>query len=129
VDKLLQHKHLIVRALVQEPPKLPELIIQWKRDLIRAIGMKVMLGPYAAYSWLPGNRGLTAVTVIETSHIALHVWDEQDPALFQLDVYTCSDLDIKAVFDALEQFKPVKVTSRFLDRELDIDDLSVDFNL
>jgi S-adenosylmethionine/arginine decarboxylase-like enzyme len=23
-----------------------------------------------------GNRGITAISVIETSHIAMHVWDE-----------------------------------------------------
>ena len=25
---------------------------------------------------MPGNRGITAVAIIETSHIAMHIWDE-----------------------------------------------------
>lgn len=121
----LIHHHLIVRALVEEPPKLPVEIVEWKRKLIEDIGMKVMLGPFAAYCWNDGNRGLTAVTAIETSHIALHCWDEQSPALFQLDIYTCSDLDVAKVFAAIQQFKPTAITSRFLDREADISDLDI----
>ena len=33
-----------------------------------------------------GNKGLTAFAIIETSHIAMHIWDEP-VALLQLDVY------------------------------------------
>lgn len=125
----LKHHHLIVRALVENPPKLPREIIEWKRRLIKDIGMHVMIGPFAAYCSNPGNRGLTAITAIETSHIALHCWDEMDPALLQLDVYTCSTLDPGALFKAIQEFKPVKITSRFLDREENIDDLQFDFNI
>ena len=39
---------------------------------------------------MPGNRGVTAFAIIETSHIAMHIWDEPNPALVQLDVYTCA---------------------------------------
>ena len=78
------------------------------------------MGPYAVYSDMVGNRGLTAVTIIETSHIAMHVWDEVDPALMQLDVYTCSTLDIEDVFDALEEFGPTKIEYKYIDREHDL---------
>ena len=30
---------------------------------------------------MPGNRGITAVAIIETSHITMHIWDEPNPAL------------------------------------------------
>lgn len=82
--------------------------------------MKVLMGPYAVYSDMVGNQGLTAVTIIETSHIALHVWDEVDPALMQLDVYTCSTLNIDDVFGAIEEFGPVKVEYKYIDREHDL---------
>jgi S-adenosylmethionine/arginine decarboxylase-like enzyme len=39
--------------------------------------------------------------MIETSHIALHVWDEEDPALIQFDLYTCSTLPVEDVLDEL----------------------------
>ena len=75
------------------------------------------MGPYAVYSDMIGNRGLTAVTIIETSHIAMHVWDEGYPALMQLDVYTCSTLDIEDVFDALKEFDPMMIEYKYIDRE------------
>lgn len=75
------------------------------------------MGPYAIYSDMEGNQGLTAVTIIETSHIAMHVWDEIEPALMQLDVYTCSTLNIEDVFDAMAQFEPTKVEYKYIDRE------------
>ena len=28
---------------------------------------------------MEGNRGITGIAVIETSHIAIHVWDEFNP--------------------------------------------------
>lgn len=79
--------------------------------------MKILRGPYAVYSEMEGNQGLTAVTIIETSHIAMHVWDEVEPALMQLDVYTCSTLNIDDVFSAIEEFEPVKVEYKYIDRE------------
>ena len=75
------------------------------------------MGPYAVYSEVEGNRGITAVAIIETSHIALHVWDEDDPAMLQLDVYTCGPLDPILVVAALDEFDPIKVEMKYLDRE------------
>jgi len=85
--------------------------------LVEKIDMKILMGPYSVYSDMVGNRGLTAVTIIETSHIALHVWDEVSPALAQLDVYTCSDLVVEDVFSALTEFQPTKVEYKYVDRE------------
>ena len=82
-----------------------------------------MMGPYAKYCEVPGNRGVTCVTIIETSHVAIHVWDEDDPSVVQLDVYTCSDLDKDTVFDALKIFKPNKIDYKFLDRETSLSSL------
>ena len=126
---LLKHHHLIVRALVENPPKLPSEITEWMHALVKDMDMKCLIGPFAAYCWKEGNRGLTAITAIETSHIALHCWDESEPALLQIDIYTCSQLDIFVVQKALQEFKPVAITSRFLDRETGIEDLQFDFNI
>jgi len=116
-NKLLEHKHLIVRAEINKPPHDTEQIKLWMRDLVQAIDMKILMGPYAVYSDMVGNQGLTAVTIIETSHIALHVWDEVHPALAQLDVYTCSKLDVVDVFKAIECWEPSKVQYKYIDRE------------
>ena len=116
-NKLLEHKHLIVRAEINNPPQCPVDIKSWMKDLVEAIDMKILMGPYAVYSEMVGNQGLTAVTIIETSHIALHVWDEVRPALAQLDVYTCSTLNIQDVFKSIEPWSPVKVEYKYIDRE------------
>lgn len=120
MDKILEHKHLIVRAELNNPPYLPHEIKQWMRELVDLIGMNILMGPYAVYSDMPGNQGLTAVTIIETSHIAMHVWDEANPALMQLDVYTCSKLDPADVFAALQIFEPTKIEYKYIDREHDL---------
>ena len=120
MSQILEHKHLIVRAELSNPPKCAEAIQDWMKILVDKIGMKILMGPYAVYSDMVGNRGLTAVTIIETSHIAMHVWDEVDPALMQLDVYTCSTLNIDDVFAALKEFEPAGIEYKYIDREHDL---------
>ena len=116
---MLEHKHLIVRAEVLHPPmpNQTEWMRDWFRSFIDKIGMKVLNGPHVTYLDVEGNRGFTGVCIIETSHVAMHVWDETDPALMQFDVYTCGALDIMKVFEALEVFVPQKMEYKFLDRE------------
>ena len=120
------HKHLIIRAEVQNPFKEDEQAISWMNRLIDKIGMKVMMGPFAKYLDVVGNRGLTAVAIIETSHIALHIWDEDDPALVQLDVYTCGPLDPYDVVEALREFDPTKIEMKYLDREQGLTELPLE---
>ena len=117
---MLKHKHLIVRSEVNNPPNNEDQIVGWANKLIEDIDMKIMMGPYAKYCNMQGNRGITCITIIETSHVAIHVWDEQSPSLVQLDVYTCGDLDTQIVFDAIKQFNPVKVEYKYLDREKEL---------
>ncbi len=119
----LVHKHLIIRAEVTTPPTDEQLTVEWMKKLISTIGMKVLMGPYAKYLDVVGNRGLTSVAIIETSHIALHVWDEVSPALIQLDVYTCGPLDTQLVVNAIQEFNPTKVEMKYLDREHDLTEL------
>ena len=117
-NNLLIHKHLIVRAEVNNPPKDILTLGQWMRDFIKFINMKIMMGPYVAYCDMPGNRGITGIAVIETSHIAMHVWDEVSPALMQLDVYSCAQFDPYKIAEKLKQdFDVVKVDYKFLNRE------------
>lgn len=120
------HKHLIIRAEVKNPIKDEQQAIKWVKDLIEKIGMNVMMGPFAKYLDVAGNRGLTAVAIIETSHIALHVWDEDDPALIQLDVYTCGPLDPYDVVSAIRDFHPVKIEMKYLDREQGLTELPLE---
>ena len=115
--KPLVHKHLIVRAEVKLPPKDETRAKEFLRELIQAIHMKILFGPEARYVTVEGNRGLTCFAIIETSHVVMHTWDECDPAIVQLDVYSCGGLDTRVVFDFLKQFDPTKIDYKYLDRE------------
>jgi hypothetical protein len=64
------HKHLIIRAEVNKPPMQEDVANIWMTALIDRIGMKLMMGPFTKYLDVKGNRGLTSVAIIETSHIA-----------------------------------------------------------
>ena len=117
-NSLLIHKHLIVRAEVNNPPKEVDQLTEWLKEFIESINMKIMLGPYVAYCNNEGNRGITGVAVIETSHIAIHVWDEPVPALVQFDVYSCADFDSYKIAEKIKQdFDVVKIDYKFLNRE------------
>jgi S-adenosylmethionine/arginine decarboxylase-like enzyme len=120
------HKHLIVRAEINNPIVDPSYMSEtWLPNLIEKIGMKILGGPYSIYCEVEGNRGLTAVTIIETSHIALHIWDEEEPAMLQLDVYTCGQLDPYDVVSSIQEMEPVLIEMKYLDREHNLVELPI----
>ena len=83
--------------------------------------MKIIKGPYAAYVTKEGNCGVTGVVMIETSHIAIHIWDEELPALVQCDVYSCAEFSIGEVLRHFVVMEPVTIEHMFLDRGKTID--------
>ena len=123
-----QHKHLIVRADIGWCPQEEDLnkISDWIRSLIKKIDMKLLAGPYTTYVNEKDNKGMTSVAIIETSHIALHIWDEVNPGLMQLDVYSCADFNPSDVFDKVnELFQTIKLEYKFLDREKELVEVEV----
>lgn len=97
------HNHILLNGYVSRPPKDMELTKNWLAQLVKDIDMKIIQGPYSSYVEVEGNRGLTAAVMIETSHIALHVWDEEEPALIQFDVYTCGELPVDKVIKSVDE--------------------------
>lgn len=115
---MLFHKHLLVNAKVHNPMKSEDEAISFLTRLVERIDMKIIQGPFASYVDKPGNEGLTAIVMIETSHIAFHIWDQQDPSLVQFDLYTCGSLDLPLVFDEfMEAFNVVELDYQLFDRE------------
>ena len=98
------HNHIMLNGDVSKPPKNEAETIKWLEQLVSNINMKILRGPFASYVIAEGNRGLTATVMIETSHIAFHVWDEEEPALLQFDLYTCSTLPVKKVIESIDEF-------------------------
>jgi len=112
------HKHLIIRAEANRVPTDEEQLTEWLKDFIETINMKILMGPYVKYCKMEGNRGITGIAVIETSHIAIHVWDEPNPALMQIDVYSCAEFNVDEIAEKIKQdFDVVKLDYKYLNRE------------
>lgn len=115
---MILHKHLLINAKVKDPINSEEQGVDFLTRLVERIDMKIIKGPFASYVDKPGNRGLTAIVMIETSHIAFHIWDEADPSLVQFDLYTCGKLDLSQVLLAFgETFNIVSMDYQLFDRE------------
>lgn len=115
---MIFHKHLLVNAKVKNPINTEEQGVDFLTRLVDRINMKIIKGPFASYVDKPGNRGLTAIVMIETSHIAFHIWDEIDPSLVQFDLYTCGKLDLEQVMQMFkETFDVISIDYNLFDRE------------
>jgi S-adenosylmethionine/arginine decarboxylase-like enzyme len=115
----LDHKHLVLRAEVINCPAEDSLheILDWMKMLIKKIDMKLMQGPTISYVDQPGNRGTTCMALIETSHIVIHIWDEPNPGLIQLDIYSCKEFNLEIVMKHIkEYFNVLNMQYKFLDR-------------
>lgn len=100
---MIQHKHLIINGRIGNPFLEEQDAIDFLTRLVVSIDMKIIKGPFAHYVEAEGNRGMTATVMIETSHIAFHIWDEKDPAEIKFDLYTCGSLDAGQVLQLLDQ--------------------------
>jgi len=114
----VEHKHILINARVNNSLGSTEDAVSFLKDLVEKVGMKILMGPHATYVDTPGNKGVTAIVGIETSHIAFHVWDEGSPARLQFDLYTCGSLDKDVVIEAVKKrFELVSADYRIFDRE------------
>ena len=131
-DSILHH-HLLIRCELgtrlykTDSSRLNEFL----DDITRDIHMK-KLGATQIF-WVDGEhisqQGITGVNIIETSHIAAHVWNHPEArilhhansrALMQFDIYTCAKLtneSIIAALEHLEQFQPTHITITLLNRK------------
>ena len=115
---MIYHKHLLVNAKVANPINTEEEGLDFLRNLVVKIDMKIIKGPFASYVDKEGNKGLTAIVMIETSHIAFHIWDETDPGLIQFDLYTCGQLELDKVISIFKDtFNVVEFDYVLFDRE------------
>lgn len=80
----------------------------------------LLKNPMAYYCDTFGNRGATGVGILETSHCALHSWDEEAPAKLAFDLYSCADFDIKDVIQLCNTFGIIKGSYMLVDRDTDL---------
>lgn len=110
------HLHLLVKGHMKNPPKSEEVLNQWFKELVNKVRMVVVAGPTSVYVDEPGNEGITGTVTLATSHAAIHVWDKQDPAMFQFDIYSCSCFEVVEVIDQLNKFDLTDCEWLFIDR-------------
>jgi S-adenosylmethionine/arginine decarboxylase-like enzyme len=82
--------------------------------------MKVVAGPTSVYVDEPGNEGITGTVTLATSHARIHVWDAEKPAMFQFDLYSCSEYTPQQVLSHIDEwFGLESATWQFIDRNTD----------
>ena len=111
------HLHLLVKGYVDNPPKTAETLNVWLSELVSKVDMKVVAGPTSVYVDEPGNEGVTGTITLATSHAAIHVWDAEEPAMFQFDIYSCKDYDPNVVLNHIDNnFDLKEAYWSFIDR-------------
>jgi S-adenosylmethionine/arginine decarboxylase-like enzyme len=78
--------------------------------------MVVVAGPSSVYVDEPGNEGITGTVTLATSHAAIHVWDKQEPAFFQFDIYSCPIFSAHEVLEHVNEFDLVSYEYMYIDR-------------
>lgn len=111
------HLHLLMKGYVKNPPKSEEILNDWFEKLVEKVRMKVVAGPTSVYVNDPGNEGITGTVTLATSHASIHVWDAQNPAMFQFDIYSCSEFTPEEVLNHInEHFELQSAFWSFIDR-------------
>ena len=115
------HLHLLVKGYIKSPPQTEKVLNIWFTQLVNNVGMKVVAGPTSVYVNEPGNEGITGTVTLATSHASIHVWDAQKPAMFQFDLYSCSDFKPNDVLNHINDwFQLESAYWSFIDRNGDI---------
>lgn len=120
-DKFVpNHLHLLIKGYLENPPKTAEQTNIFLSELVKRVRMKVVIGPNSIYVNEPGNEGVTGTVTLSTSHAAIHVWDQEDPALFQFDIYSCSSFNVEEVLQCIDEFFTIESANYiFIDRNTD----------
>jgi S-adenosylmethionine/arginine decarboxylase-like enzyme len=111
------HLHLLVKGNIKTPPQTEKVLNNWFSELVNNVGMKVVAGPTSVYVNEPGNEGITGTVTLATSHASIHVWDMDNPPMFQFDLYSCSDFTAKQVLDHIDDwFGLIEAHYQMIDR-------------
>ena len=96
------HLHILVKGYMITPPKKEVVLNEFFKSLVKTVGMKVVAGPTSVYVDEPGNEGLTGTVTLATSHASIHIWDKEKPAMFQFDLYSCSEFTPNQIFEEID---------------------------
>ena len=111
------HIHILIKGYIKNPPKSENILNDWFTNLVNIVGMKVVAGPTSVYVNEPGNEGITGTVTLATSHASIHVWDNDNPPMFQFDLYSCSDFTPTQVLNCIDEaFELIEAHWQFIDR-------------
>lgn len=96
------HLHLLVKGYFINPPKDEKTLNDFFIKLVDKIRMVVVAGPTSVYVNEVGNEGITGTVTLATSHSSMHVWDMDNPPMFQFDLYSCSEFTPEEVIECLD---------------------------
>jgi S-adenosylmethionine/arginine decarboxylase-like enzyme len=107
------HKHCIFtgKGIFEHKSQIENLL----NDLVEAIDMQILGGPYIHRCDLKNNEGFTGLLAITTSHISIHTWDNE---LIQLDIYSCKEYDIDIAIKVLAKHGIYSIHHKILDRNI-----------
>ena len=114
---MIEHKHLMISADFIRRVFASSWYETWMTKLIEDLEMTALVEPKAVRDATPGNEGVTAFSIITTSHLVLHTWENTMPYKLQLDVYSCKPFKISTVLERLQNLNISNVKYKFLDRE------------
>jgi len=122
MDKFVpNHLHLLVKGYFLNPPKDEKTLNDFFIKLVKKVRMVIVAGPTSVYVNELGNEGVTGTVTLATSHASMHVWDMDNPPMFQFDIYSCSEFTPKEVIECLdENFGLIDHHYLFIDRNSDL---------
>ena len=115
----LNHKHMIISAIIGNPSTDPVFYEKWLTELVEKIEMKILMGPFSVRVDYVGNTGCTGMVVIETSHASIHVFEAEKPGnqhVLKMDVYSCADFDAEIIMSHLSPFGVIGYDYMVIDR-------------
>jgi S-adenosylmethionine/arginine decarboxylase-like enzyme len=98
------HLHLLVKGYMSNPPKEEAHLNEFFKSLVNKVRMVVVAGPTSVYVNEEGNEGITGTVTLATSHSSIHVWDAENPSMFQFDLYSCSCFTAEEVLVELNKW-------------------------
>lgn len=114
---LREHRHLIVRAKIENSPNNDLELKDWISDVVISVGMNVVSGPHIFYSSMEGNKGYTGIAILDFSHISIHAWDECNPKFIEFDIFSCKNFDINIILEKLNKYKLISYNMMYIDRD------------
>lgn len=92
-------KHLLIDAYGCKRLGDASFLLDTISELVRLIGMKFLVPPIVVQG-SPHLPGLSCFCIIETSHIAIHTFIDEDKVA--IDVYSCKAFDPGIAYDYLK---------------------------